>query len=532
MSDNPDELSFSEMRKKRGARLPSRPTFEPALATYEFPPASNPQPSHSDPSPGNRRGARRSWLPFDPMRIVAALKAQRRTLIWSAAACAAMGMIAGWLLSEGKINVTLILRDVSTTFTAGAGEKYRPTPLAMQTLVELMNSQELARRVAAKAKPRISENALRDSATVTLGDEKDMVTLTLTGKSRRELATLAELYANEAVQLGRELQLAEVSRMRQFYQDRIAAAEAEMARINDELAAFQKETGTADPEVEAQAYTKQLSDLLTRSDSSRIEIEMLDMQIAALRKELGTQNPVAQKIEAAKSKLMDLLGRYTEMHPTVQAQREHIAVLERQLAEGKPDGISPSSLGEGSVGGALYMRLVEIQTRKATLEKELASLDSLKQSLQDKVTGVSRQSLRYAVIRAKLDSQKNSLSLLAGRQREAQLYEANAAGYFRLFATPTPADVSMGPRWAAMLKLGLAGVFGGIVLAGLAFSVREISDGRVRTTADVERITHLPVLATAGDLNALTPSQREQWAFRAWTALSGHLSASPNHSLV
>jgi Mrp family chromosome partitioning ATPase len=365
-----------------------------------------------------------------------------------------------------------------------------------------------------------------------LGHEKDLVTLTLTGRNRRELVSLAELYANEAIQMGREQQLAEVSRMNQFFRDRIAATGAEMARINDEMVAFQKETGTIDPESEAQAYTKQLGELLTKADNLRIELEVTVLQVNALQAEMVRQTPLAQKLEAAKARLSDLLSRYTEAHPTVKAQREQIAALERQLAGASANSFSTTGFAGNTLGGTLYLRLIELQTRKATLGKELQALDSLKQSLQDKVTGISKTGLGYAVIKARLDSQKNSLSLLANRQREAQLYEDNAQGYFRLLTQPKANDVVAKERWVKSFSFALTGFVLGVLGAMFVVAAREVTDGRLKTAADVERVTGLRVLASLNDLNAMTSSQREQWAFRTWTALSGQLSASANRGMV
>lgn len=527
MSDEQSELS-----KKRGERLPAKVSLEPVIGAYEFVPTGNTSRTDAaSQSPAESIKGKSFW-PFDPMRIVAALKEHRRRLLWSACAATVLGLMAGWFTSTCKIKITLVMRDLTTTFAAGAGDSYRPSQLAVQTFVDLMTSPELARRVAAKAQPPVSENTLKNSVTATLGREKDIVTLTITGKGRRALTTLAELYANEAAQLGKELQVIEISRMNQFYKDRIVAADGELTQVNDEMAAFRKESGTIDPEAEAQAYAKQLSELLSRDDSSRIELEMSAMRISVLQTELARQSPIAQKLEAAKAKLSDLLSRYTEEHPSVQGQRAQIASLGNQLAASDMNNFSAASFGENSLGGTLYLRLIELQTRAATLEKELLALDGLKQTLRDKVTGISKKGLHYAVIKAKLDSQKNSLSLLANRQREAQLYEANALGYFRLFAQPRLNDVDMSGRWLKTFGFALAGFVLGVLGAGLVVAAREITDDRLKTASDVKRVTGLPVLASLGDLDGMSPAQREQWAFRTWTALSGQLNASPSRGMV
>src|SRR6185295_8959659 len=60
----------------------------------------------------------------------------------------------------------------------------------------------------------------------------------------------------------------------------------------------------------------------------------------------------------------------------------------------------------------------------------------------------------------------------------------------------------------------------------------EIADGRIKTAADVERVTGLPVLASLGDLTKMSPEEQEAWAFRTWTALAGQLNSSPNRGMV
>ncbi len=60
----------------------------------------------------------------------------------------------------------------------------------------------------------------------------------------------------------------------------------------------------------------------------------------------------------------------------------------------------------------------------------------------------------------------------------------------------------------------------------------EVVDPRLKTAADLERVTKLPVLATLGDLSEMTEEERRAWAFRAWTIIKGKITASQTHSLV
>ena len=402
----------------------------------------------------------------------------------------------------------------------------------MQTLVNLLKSPDLFRRVAARTQPPVSESALSKSAEARQEPLTDLVTLTLAGKTPQSLLNLATNYASEAVTMGKELQIGETRRMNEFYQQRIAATDVELTNAYDEMINFEKASQTLNPEAASQAYMKQLGDIMSEYDTARIDAELADLQIAALQAELARQNPLAQKLEAARSKLAELRTRFTDAHPTVQNQQQEIEDLQKQLAAAGTNTLPAGNAGENSLAGTIYLRLIELQSAKAIRAKKLELLDASRQELQKKVTGISEQGLRYALLKAKLESLKDSRSKLESRQREAQLYEDNAQGYYRLVAPLRTEDIEVGVHWRRVIRFTLMGCFLGALAAGAVIGGREILDDRLKTAVDVERVTGLPVLARLGDLNAMSSAEKDAWAFRAWTALAGQLTPSPNHGMV
>ena len=111
-------------------------------------------------------------------------------------------------------------------------------------------------------------------------------------------------------------------------------------------------------------------------------------------------------------------------------------------------------------------------------------------------------------------------------------YVANPPGEARVFAPASLKTVHTGHRrW----KIALASAVGGCL--GLACSfvlvlLVEFGDGRLKTAADLKRVTQLPVLTTLGDVQKMGPEAQSQWAFRTWTLLQGHLSPTAHHGLV
>ncbi len=530
MSD-PSELSFSAVRDKR-ARQGSPLTLE--RTTVNTQPVSRPAiPAEPPPASPAANSTTRSRKRFDPERIAVALKERRQQIFLAAGALSVLAFLAGYFMSNYHARVTLVARDASTAFVAGLeGEPYRPQQLTSATLVNLMESSELARRVAATTKPPMPAAALAGKVKAEALHATDLVALTIAGKNRQPLVDLANSYANEAVSLTKELQLAEAARMNTFCRAKLAVMDKELQQANTALVKFQNETKLVDPDAERQSHIKSLGEVMSRADNLRIDAELLEVQVSALQDELAQQNPIAQKLAAARSKLGDMLARMTEEHPSVRGQRQEIVELEKQLANAGKGAPTAAKLGDNSLANALYLRLVELQTRKATAQKELQGLERLKQSLQEKATGISEKGTQYALLKARLEGLQKSRSLLASRQREAQLYQDHAQGYYRVFTPATIKDVDTTSRWLSGIWAALAGAFIGLVGAGLVVAGSEIADSRLKTVADVEQVTGLPVLATLGDLDSMSAMDREAWAFRTWTALAGQLSASANHGMI
>src|SRR5439155_44264 len=108
----------------------------------------------------------------------------------------------------------------------------------------------------------------------------------------------------------------------------------------------------------------------------------------------------------------------------------------------------------------------------------------------------------------------------------------NPPGYCKLLTPATEKEAAIKQSKPKVIFLtvvaGLAGFIGALCVVLLA----EVMDTRLKSSRDVARVTSLPVLATLGDLDRMTPAEQRNWAFRTWTAIQGKLSSSPNHGLV
>ena len=528
MKQSAGDLSLSAVRAKRSSHAPTSLRDDAAFTprTKSHPPKPQTTTKDVEVRPGPR-------IFCDPWRILAALKQNSRWLFTVAGVTAFGTGFFGYLQSSYKVRVTLIPREANTALAFNSqNEAYRPRQLTPATLVSLLQTSDLLRRAAMNTQPSISAQDLEGRLTVTQVAGTDLAALTVTGKHRQSLVDLANLVANQAVAVSRELQATDARQMSQFCRNKLTALDEQLNQANNELIRFQNSEKLADPDAEKQGYLKQLSEVMARTDNTRIDVELMDLQLATLQNEVTQQNPVTQKLASARNQLSELLSRYTQKHPMVQRQHTLIAELENQLPAAADSTLSAAKYSDNPQVSAMYTRVVDLRTRKATATKELSELTKLRNALLGKVTGLSEKGLRYATLKAQFDGLQKSQALLVNREREAQLYADNSQGYYRVFTPAKLEDVDSLSRWLAALVAGSVGLLLGGLGAGLVIAGREIADRRLKTTVDLQRATGLPVLASLGDLNQMSTTEKDAWAFRTWTAISGQLNASPNHGIV
>lgn len=233
------------------------------------------------------------------------------------------------------------------------------------------------------------------------------------------------------------------------------------------------------------------------------QLTNVDAQIAALNQQPGSlasptstadvtvpTGPIIAQLQIARGELAVLLAKYTDANPLVQAKRAEIAALKMELAPAA--GATATSDAPASAAGESDPE----------------------------------------VVRGKLEALEHTRLNLLDQRQAVQAFEANPPGFCKLLAPATSKDVVAHSRNAKVFFLavlaGMLGLLGGAAVILLA----EIADGRLKTAADVRRVTKLPVLAASGDLSGLNEHERYEWAFRTWTKLQGRLSPSPNHGLV
>ncbi len=384
--------------------------------------------------------------------------------------------LLGWQFVKPKYTASAQLLRFETP---GRSEQFKTTPISSETFAGIIRSPEILRQVGVQLEPPVPPSTLTKWIKIEPETDSDLVKIMAAARTPEYAVNLVNLYASNAVEYIRAQDAAQAETLANEY------LKKQLEQMDRDIKDLENEFRN----LPIPGLTNQLSAL-----GSRVGQISTD----ASRQAAGTFGfrQQAQRLEKAMAELNDLLVKYTPAHPAVQAQESLINDLKKQL-------------GAGSTNNALA-------------GMPLGSLTA----------GPNGMSPEMDIATIKLRALSDARAELRKREQEAELYAANKPASARVFA---PADVKSVKTNMRGLKITIVSIFGaclGLGISLLSILVVEFVDSRLKTPADVARVTRLPVLTTLGNLHDMLPEDRAQWAFRTWTLLQGRLTRTANHGFI
>jgi protein involved in polysaccharide export with SLBB domain/capsular polysaccharide biosynthesis protein len=379
----------------------------------------------------------------------------------------------GWFYVQPRFTAAAELLRYETP---GTDDFLKTTPLTSQTFAELLTAPELMRRVGTQVQPPLAPDELAKRVKIDAQDDSDIVKVNLSASTPQEAVQLANLYGCEVTNYTSQLQARQAAQVAETY-------------LNEQVHQMDQDITELTAQFRGTPAASSASNNVARGANAPRPKIALSSQSTFM---IGKLN---EELQSAVMQLNELTVKYTDAHPKVQEVRAKIQELNKEL-----------SAATGSTNGSGAAAVIE------------ASGNVVQPDIE--------------VIKARLRSLEDARVALAARQREAQLYASNPPGIVRMFA---PAQLKTVHSSHRRIKIGLLTIFGGgmgMVFGLLLVLILEVTDRRLRTAADVTRVTQLPVLTTLADLDGMKENARTQWAFRTWTLLQGRLSRSQNHGLV
>jgi len=456
-----------------------------------------------------------SSLPIDPLRLLAGLWKRRR---WVIAACligTLLGLAIGAFKTKTryKASVQLIKRDLPSAFRVGeAGEAFRPRQLSAGTLVGTASAAQVLQRVAAKAGLPLSQ--VQGNTEAAEQRNTDFVFLTLYGfKSKEATADTANIWANEVVLFTRDLQCQESREIRQFLQTQVDATDAELTKLREHILEFSRREDLVDADKQITSSLGSVGEVDLKFQTAHIDLDTLRFKIKGVEAELRRQSPLADKLRTAQAELDDLRAQYTDKNPLVVEKQAKVDALQAQLQRASDNEHADLSSFAGTfLGNTLYLELVQGRNEEKALEKEVGEYAKLRDQAQEKLNAIPQKAAAFAQLALRKQSLEMARNLLFSRLREAQLFEEDAPGYYRIFspANPDRIEVRSKATKAAMFTVG-----GGILFAlmGLVAALGcELLDPKLRTSREAANAFRAPLFASIPRTGAPAALGFELWA--------------------
>jgi uncharacterized protein involved in exopolysaccharide biosynthesis len=455
-------------------------------------------------------------LPVDPWRLLGGAWKRRRWILAGLCAGALLGLGFGLLHAKTRYqaSVQLIKRELPSSFRVGeTGEAFRPHELSAGTLIGAAGADNVLRSVAAKSSPKIDAGSLRRLIEVKDLKNTEFVYLTISGfDSAAATVNLANLWAEEVVQFTRQLQSQESREMRQFLQQQVDVTDADLQKLNGQILEFSKREDLVDADKQIDAYLRSLGDLDIKYETARINLDSMDFKIKGAEAELRRQSPLAEKLRTSQSELEELRSHYTDQNPLVIEKLAAVKATEEKMKAAAADTQSdPASYAGTFLGNTLYLDLVQYENEKKGLIQEKEELGKLRDKAREKLNAVPEKAAAFAQLSLRKHSLETARNLLFSRLREAQLFEENSPGYYRIFEPASLGGVIVRGKMAKVVIFTLGGCIGFAMLALFAALAAELTDPLLRTGAEASKSFKAPLLASLEKSGADSATGADIW---------------------
>lgn len=430
--------------------------------------------------------------------------------------------------------------------------------------VEVLRSQDLARRVAARLLQQPGALACPDSTLPLLWDDgrtlrdtaavvarlaeavtadqvrREVGVLKVTARSTcpTEAALVANFYTEEYAHRNVAASREEATRLRAFIEEQLAVRGEALRDAEGALQTYQEREDAVALDQEVQQLTGRLADLQAQRDQGQVELRMVEAEVASLQTELARIEPnlnqrVSSSLEHEISRLqnevaakeVEIESKYARnphlrSDPSRDAELvqrlQEVAALKAQVDE-RSRRFTDEVMASGGIDPALAGRLGE----GANVSAALANASRLRRQINEKTIQANGLRARLGVLGQRLgqyegefqripSQARNLAALERERQRAATTFqwlqerhqEARLVEQSR-FGSVQRLDQATTPREAVEPRPFYSLVLGSlmaVILALLVIAVRELTDARIRRPETLRQMG-LPLLGLIPSLD-------------------------------
>jgi polysaccharide biosynthesis transport protein len=325
----------------------------------------------------------------------------------------------------------------------------------------------------------------------------------------------------------------------------IRTLESQRATLRGQMALVDPYAGgtgrTMSPSERLQQAQLERAQLLSKYSDKHPLVQAKNQEVALLEGDVkGTAKPdqMVGQLRELEGKLAGLQGKYTDLHPEVQSVKREIEKVKREMssAQGRKGAGGRVEAATNPAYVGLKADLEKIDVSIGSYKAEIARLDAQMKDVYAKLQAMPEVAKDYNEVEteyqiAKAHYNEIQQKLLAARtsqgMEEEQLGES--------FNVVEPAFLPEKPFKPNRLAIALIGVVLGIGFSVGAAALREFSDQTVRDVDAVETLAGVPVLSVIPRIvtrEELIRAKRRRMAGAATAAVALVVAVAAFHYLV
>ncbi|UFP96567.1 GumC family protein [Gloeobacter morelensis] len=346
----------------------------------------------------------------------------------------------------------------------------------------------------------------------------DMVDMAFTNTdpqiARSVVTALAQTLIDDTIASNR----ARATTLREFIENKLPGVERKLKDSERRRQQYQKQSGSVEVTVEAQAAVRELGELEATSRRLQATNGSLNSQIAQLRRQLGgksTQQAVTDvavsadpDLQANRRALADLdaeIARQSaqlgERHPQMINLREQQKELNRLIAS-RVKALGGSRTGAvDPVSQTITGQMADLEARLSGGRQELASVEASIGRYRGRLATLPERQVTLAQLDRQVQLESASYNLLASRLEEAKIAEAQSFANVRVV---DPASEPEKPVWPNFPLLAVAGTMLGLgaasgIIALLEAGRKSINSQQMQDLLQVPVLASLPLLESSSE---------------------------------
>ena len=340
------------------------------------------------------------------------------------------------------------------------------------------------------------------------GVEPDLIRINVRHHLPEVASALANGMAEAFVRRLNQEARAEASNERRFIEGQLRQMEAELQRLDQNIAQVYRQLGSIDISEETKALIESARNYTLELLTVEAELQSVNHAIARLQKSLAQEGPVVsvemlkedpvvtelqRQIALAEVERANLATRYLPSHPALKKLDERIAMLREQVSQQVNRKVKVSEAVPNPLYASLRQQLLDMEVKRISAEARRQALLTLLQQTRKQMERFPEDRRKVGELNRRLQVMEQAYINLLSRLQDAQIREAARLGNAVIADVATTPRYPISPNIPRMLLIAL--MIGLMLGVGLALAVG-MAKALVETPEEVQILLGAPVLAS------------------------------------